>query len=285
MKVISLVENHTCREDCGCTHGLSLYIDTDLHRIVFDVGPDDLCLRNAAALGLDLKTVDTVVISHGHYDHASGLEAFCKTNRGSTIYMRKNAFGPYYAQNGELHSFIGPDDGVLEKFGIRFNHFEGELEPGFVLFANPETQDYLPSACRLLQVKEGEEYRPDPFDHEQSLLLTVDGKRYLFVGCAHRGIVNILRQAETLADGPIDYVFAGFHLTNPTAQVDEPRELIEAVGRELLSRPNTKYYTGHCTGDGPFAILKEMLGDRLEDLPAGKEMDFGGPAHEDEELL
>ena len=274
MKVISLLENHTCRDDCGCTHGLSLYIETEEHRILFDLGPDDLFIKNAEALEINLKTVDTVVISHGHYDHAGGLEAFCEENRGGTIFMRKDAFGPYYGKNGELYSYIGPNAGVLEKFGIRFTEFEGALDSEITLFSNPETRDYLTAATALLMVKTDEGYVPDPFRHEQSLLLTVDGKTYLFAGCAHRGIVNILRQAETIAGGPIDYVFSGFHLTNPTSGADEPRELIEAVGRELIAREKTRYYTGHCTGDGPYAILKEMLGDRLEDLPAGRVIDL-----------
>lgn len=274
MKVISLLENHTCRDDCGCTHGLSLYIETEEHRILFDVGPDGLFAQNAAALGLELKTVDTVVISHGHYDHAGGLEAFCQVNRGATIFMRKDAFGPYYAQNGELYSFIGPDNQVLEKFSIRFTDYEGALDEEITLFSDPETHDCLPAASALLLEKTEDGYRQDPFRHEQSLLLTVEGKRCLFAGCAHRGIVNILRKAERLAGGPVDYVFSGFHLTNPSSGQDEPRELIEAVGRELLSREGTRYYTGHCTGDGPYAILKEMLGDRLEDLPAGREIEL-----------
>ena len=67
-----------------------------------------------------------------------------------------------------------------------------------------------------------------------------------------------------------DAVFSGFHLTNPGLGVDEPEALIRAVGEELRRRP-THYYTGHCTGQGPYAILKEMLGDQITYMAGGTE--------------
>ena len=75
--------------------------------------------------------------------------------------------------------------------------------------------------------------------------------------------------AEALGEHP-HAVFSGFHLTNPGLGVDEPKALIRAVGEELRRRP-THYYTGHCTGQGPYAILKEMLGDQITYMAGGTE--------------
>ncbi len=68
INIVSLVEN---RSECGCrtAHGLSLFIETPRHKILFDVGKDDTFVENAERLGIEIESVDIVIISHGHYDH------------------------------------------------------------------------------------------------------------------------------------------------------------------------------------------------------------------------
>ena len=92
MKIITLLENGACDAALGSAHGLSLYIETPKHRILFDMGPDEQFLSNAEKLGVDLREVDLAILSHGHYDHGGGLEAFCKRNPTAKIYLRKGAF-------------------------------------------------------------------------------------------------------------------------------------------------------------------------------------------------
>ena len=74
MKITALLENKTNREDMLTEHGLSLYIETEKHKILFDMGQSDLFAKNAAALGIDLSSVDIAVLSHGHYDHGGGVK-------------------------------------------------------------------------------------------------------------------------------------------------------------------------------------------------------------------
>lgn len=75
MKIISLVENNS-ESGLKTKHGLSLYIETDLHKILFDLGPDDTLFENAAKRNIDISKVDIVVISHGHSDHGGALKKF-----------------------------------------------------------------------------------------------------------------------------------------------------------------------------------------------------------------
>ena len=96
MKAIMLVENQSVGE-CKAAHGLSLYIETPDHRLLFDLGPDRTFLENAGKLGVGLEKVDTVIISHGHYDHGGGLEEFLKLNSKARVYIQKNAFEPHYS--------------------------------------------------------------------------------------------------------------------------------------------------------------------------------------------
>jgi len=80
MIIKTLVENTAVSKEYECEHGLSLYIETNKHKILFDLGKSDLFLKNAKRLNVDITEVDLVVISHGHYDHGGGLGAFLKTN-------------------------------------------------------------------------------------------------------------------------------------------------------------------------------------------------------------
>ena len=80
LKIVGLVENTTESPNLKYKHGLSLYIETERHRILFDMGLNDLFLENARKLGVDIASIDIAVISHGHVDHCGGLKSFLKRN-------------------------------------------------------------------------------------------------------------------------------------------------------------------------------------------------------------
>ena len=81
MKIITLVENTSENETCIAEHGLSIYIETEKHKLLLDTGQTDAVVRNAEALGIDLSDVDTVILSHGHYDHSGGILPLSKLNQ------------------------------------------------------------------------------------------------------------------------------------------------------------------------------------------------------------
>ena len=92
MKVITLFENRTISKEYKYKHGLSMYIETSNHKILFDTGTDESFAYNACKLGVNLEDIDIAVISHGHFDHGGGLEAFLKLNSKAKIYIGKGAF-------------------------------------------------------------------------------------------------------------------------------------------------------------------------------------------------
>jgi len=272
MNLTVLLENTTCGA-AACAHGLSFYIETERHRILFDAGPKGNLLReNAALLGIDLSAVDIAFLSHGHYDHSGGLAAFLQMNGHAPVYLHSAALQPHYAMAAPVPRYIGIDHSIAADFNERLFFTDGicTIDETLLCFSDVKTADYLSGSNHSLLEPDGTGYQPDRFLHEQNLLIRENGKVILLAGCAHRGIVNILRRAAEIAGRVPDAVYAGFHLTNPDRGADEPEALIRSVGAELLRWP-CRFYTGHCTGTGPYAILKEYLGDRLTPLSSGKQ--------------
>ncbi|MDD4445997.1 MAG: MBL fold metallo-hydrolase, partial [Eubacteriales bacterium] len=90
MRIVCLSEN-TSEKNLLTEHGLSLYLETRKHKILFDMGQSGIFLRNAQNMGVDLSAVDLAVISHGHYDHGGGLEVFLSVNDHAPVYMNEAA--------------------------------------------------------------------------------------------------------------------------------------------------------------------------------------------------
>lgn len=270
IRVTSLVENSSCRPDCGCIHGLSLYIETPRHRILFDMGPNALFLENAQALGVDISAVSLAFLSHGHYDHGGGLPLFLKRNTQAPVLVSPAAFGRFVACKPGAEEDIGLPPRLHQLLGPRLVCQSGRYDEEITVLGEIPPNPY-PTAANATLFEDGADgLLPDRFLHEQSLLLSCAGKQILFAGCAHGGIVAILQAAERVLGRAPDAVFSGFHLTNPGLGLDEPESLIRAVGQELAARAHTRYYTGHCTGKGPYHLLKSILTDRLEAMPAGR---------------
>jgi 7,8-dihydropterin-6-yl-methyl-4-(beta-D-ribofuranosyl)aminobenzene 5'-phosphate synthase len=274
MKIVTLVEN-VAEGGLGCIHGLSLYVETEKHRILFDAGPQgDLLLSNAEALGVDLGTVDIAMLSHGHYDHGNGMVAFMGLNAKAKLYVRPAALHGHFATEIDGWRNIGVDPALVERYGDRLV-LTGEqqvIDEELRLFSDIRTHDFASQSNTALYEETKDGRLSDDFGHEQDLLIHSGGVDFLVAGCAHQGIVNVLRRAEELLGHSPDYAMAGFHLTNPGLKTDEPEAFVRAVGEELKKR-KTIYYTGHCTGLGPFGILKDMLGDQVRYMSVGTVID------------
>ena len=121
MKITALVENTSCSPVIGYEHGLSLYIETEKHKMLFDMGQSGIFAENAEKLGIDLSKADIAVLSHGHYDHGGGLTRFMEINDTAPIYLSRYAFEPHY--NG-TEKYIGLDTAVKGSERLRFTDEE-----------------------------------------------------------------------------------------------------------------------------------------------------------------
>ena len=249
MKAVTLMENTACREDLRSEHGLSLYIETETHKILFDAGQSAAFAENAQMLGVDLQSVDFAVLSHGHYDHGGGLGKFLEVNERAPVYVSSHAFGPHYSANG----YIGLDGNLQKNSRIRYVAEETVLSEGVSL----HRVEAMPSDTAGLTMEENGERKPDDFRHEQYLLIEEKERRILISGCSHKGILQIMDAFRP------DVLVGGFHFMKIEAE-----EVLKAAAEKLLGY-ETVYYTGHCTGQKQYEYLKSIMGGRLHYIAAG----------------
>ena len=95
-KITTLVENCVYGRKLQAEHGLSLYIETQEHRLLFDTGASDLFIRNARLLHIDLQKVDYLILSHGLSDHTGGLRYFLELNTQATVVCKREIFSPKF---------------------------------------------------------------------------------------------------------------------------------------------------------------------------------------------
>lgn len=267
MKIITLIDDKTNNENLKSEHGLCFYIETENHKLLFDVGASDLFLDNAKILGTDISEIDTVIISHGHNDHGGGLREFLNYNDKALIYINKNAFGDYYSLKNKVLYYIGLDKSLKDNERICFTSDYFKIDNELELFSNVKGRELMPYSNNHLLEKVNGKYVKDSFCHEQNLIINSNDKTVLITGCAHNGIVNIYNYCEKLKGKQPNCVLGGFHLTNPKGNT-ENEKLIDAVGDKLLNT-NSKFYTCHCTEQQAFDKLKKILAEKTEYLNTG----------------
>ena len=268
MKIITLVENTSENDSCIAEHGLSIYIETEKHRLLLDTGQTDAVVNNAEALGVDLTAVDTVILSHGHYDHSGGILPFAKLNPKARIIMQKSAAEPHY--NGER--YIGIDTDILKLPNIQLIDGDIQLDDELFLFSGVTGRRCYPQGNRKLSCMRSGEKVEDDFAHEQCLVITQNDRRWLLSGCAHNGILNILDRYKELFGSEPDFVLSGFRMMKRDGEHNEEEKAVIIQTAQELAKMNTVFYSGHCTGIPAFEMMKEIMGDKLIALHTGAEV-------------
>ena len=253
MKITALVENESSCE-LKAKHGLSLYIETDRHKILFDLGPDETLFQNAAKRNIDLTQVDTVVISHGHLDHGGGLGRFLAMNHSARVYIQKSAFLPHYTRALGIKFPCGIKPQFENHPQVTLLEGNYQIDDQLLLFTvRDKSRCYSPMNDSLY-----EKDKPDQFRHEQHLIIR-ESRNALIMGCGHGGVVNIMEAAEPYH--PV-LCIGGYHLTDPVKHKTVSDDVLDQIARALSAYPYTKFYTCHCTGREAY----QYLADRMPNL-------------------
>jgi 7,8-dihydropterin-6-yl-methyl-4-(beta-D-ribofuranosyl)aminobenzene 5'-phosphate synthase len=271
--VTTLVENTVHQRGLKAEHGLAFHIQFGQRRVLFDTGQSDLLLHNARLLDLDLRHLDAIVLSHGHYDHCGGLKTAWSLSPACTLHLHPAAVAAKFSANAEgVARFIGmPNDAqevVRASTVTVWTRGLTEVVPG--LFATgeiPRQTDFEDVGGRFFL--DAQCQQPDPLVDDQALFFDSQGGLVVLLGCAHSGVVNTLMHIERLTGGKrIHAVLGGMHLSNASPErLDETMEALRKREIFLL-------VPAHCTGWAALARLWNSFPGRCAAPGVGQRFTF-----------
>lgn len=263
LQITLLTEDSVRKRGLLAEHGLSLWIESDRHKILFDTGQTDVYLKNAQMLSLDLEQAQAIVISHGHYDHGGGLAWFPLRENGPRVYLHPEATLPRFglAKNlEEPHRPVGLPWRIdqiqhLDQLVTRNTSTLAIADNLYLCAEIPVVTDFEPVNTSLL-VEKNDQVQVDNMHDEQVLVCTCKKGLVVVVGCSHPGIVNILKYIHLFfSEQPIHAVIGGMHLESASpVRLQQTIDYFRQMGI-------TKVVPLHCTGSQAVWTMKQQLGD------------------------
>ena len=262
IKITTLSENTAAFAGLLAEHGLSVLIETDEANVLLDTGLSVSVANNVEALGVDLKKVDKIVISHGHHDHTGGLrDVLRKMRKKVEIIGHPDIMASKYAKReGFPAGYIGIpfDRRELESLGAVFVltpepvRISENITTSGVVPMNTEYETIDP----FLKEMKGDELVPDELLDDRSLFIKTDKGLVVILGCAHRGIINTLHHARELTgEERIEMVIGGCHLMNSS------EERVWMTIAALKEMGVHKIGVSHCTSLPAAAMMAHEFGE------------------------
>lgn len=262
-----LVENHPGTYGLGAEHGLALWLETADQKILIDTGRSDLVLSNAKQLDIDLSRIDAIVLSHGHYDHTGGLAAVLKYTPRARIYLHPDALTPSYIRKHDDVRFIGMSEvnkQALAGHDLIWTTTPTTVCPGIHVTGQiPRLHSLEDTGGDFCMDKQT--LCPDLILDDQSLWIESKQGVSVILGCAHAGVINILRYVAGLAQVDTFYtILGGMHLMHA------PLERIIQTEAALQSYKPYSIVPGHCTGEQVIKRWSEVFTESYSACIVGK---------------
>ncbi len=234
VSMITIYDNYQHDQNLQTGWGFSCLVDADDRKLLFDTGAEgSILLDNMKKLGIDPQKIDCVVLSHAHGDHTGGLDDFLEENSGVKVYLLKSfpeGFKKKVESTGAEVVEVGDSITISEKVSTT-----GELGTSI---------------------------------KEQSLMIKTSKGLVVITGCAHPGIVDIVRHAKKITGEEIYLVLGGFHLLNLSET--QLKEVIKGF-RELGVK---KAAPCHCSGDKTREVFRQEYGEDFIENGVGKIIEF-----------
>ena len=271
-----LIEDSLEKKDkkgLAAKHGLSVLVEGEVNdasvRVLMDSGPSaEALLNNVDVLDVNLRKIDAVLLSHGHYDHTDGLMGALKSvGKRVPVLAHPEAFNLKFSVDPKLR-FNGSAFTVADVEGAGGILF---LSKGSVKIAsNIMTTGEIERLTSYERVEgfwtiKNNRVVKDSMPDDQALVIDMKDKGLVVItGCAHAGVVNTVNYVRKITGTSRVYaVLGGFHL------IDASEERIEATIRDLASFDPMFLGPCHCTGEKAISRIKEAFGDKCHRLRTG----------------
>ena len=268
LEISILVNNIVEKRELLAEHGLSIYFKYNDKEYLFDTGQGEVLLSNAEKMGIDLKNIDTVFLSHGHDDHTGGLKRLLEINPGVRVFAHSEIFLPKYKKVDEELEFVGTE---FEKSKVEnFEAAETVIAAAAGIYNTGEIPAPRDSYInpRYLVKKDGEN-RTDPFNDDTSLYLETESGIVILLGCSHKGVKNIVDEIKAeIGDRKIAAIIGGMHLKRAeNEQIESLVEYFRKIDFKLL-------VPMHCTGRQASVRFKEAFGETVHLASVGDKFEF-----------
>lgn len=263
IKTTILCENSVFhRPGALAEHGLSIFMETDHGNYLLDTGQGKTIINNALVLGIDLRTVRGMIMSHHHFDHTGGIAPVLNVTGSVDIYAHPDLFKESYKIGEKRPRYIGVPytRALLEGMGaeFRFSREFRQIVPGLWLTGEvPRRTDYERGDENQTVKSEGGYLKDDLLD-DQSVVVETDKGLLVILGCCHSGIINTLSYiVEKMGQRHLHAVIGGTHL-GPVSdeQRDKSLDALRAFDIERIG-------VSHCTGLKTASRLAAAFGDRF----------------------
>ena len=272
---ISILVDNRAQSNLKTEHGFSAWIEVQNYRILFDTGQGTTLLSHAAKLGCDLCLTDTLVLSHGHYDHTGAIAQVLKQNPAIKVYCHpKGVVSRYSIRDRRAPKNISmPETDKSAILNMPPDQMHWVVHP-FWLHPALGLSGPIPRMHPLENVGgpfflDPEGTRPDPIEDEMAMWIKSDNGLIILTGCCHAGLVNTVNYIRHVsAEQKIAALIGGFHLAHASPQ------RLEATCQALDEWNVTIIVPCHCTGMEAVTMMQYRLSEKIVHGYAGLRLEL-----------